>query len=86
MLKLKSSITKKGQTTIPAKIRKTLNLKPGDTLRYEVKGGQVILKPIRGSILDVAGTVRAKRHPQDFKRIREKTKKAVARGVVKETK
>ena len=86
MVAIKSMITKKGQTTIPAKIRKALNLEPGDALRYELGKGEVIVKPIRGSILDVAGSVRPRRRPEDFKKIREKTKATVARHIVKEMK
>lgn len=84
MLKSKSTITQKGQTTIPAKIRKILNLKPGDTLKYELEEGRVILKPVRGSILDVAGSIRPKKYPEDFKKVREKTKKAMVRRVARD--
>ncbi len=33
-----STVTSKGQTTIPGKIRKALRIRPGDTLEYEVEG------------------------------------------------
>ena len=35
---LHSTVTSKGQTTIPEKIRKALRIKPGDKLEYEVDG------------------------------------------------
>jgi len=38
---LSSTITAKGQTTIPAEIRKKLNLKPGDRLLYIEEDGKV---------------------------------------------
>jgi len=39
-------ITRKGQTTIPAKIRKQLDIKVGDELAVETIDQQIIFKPI----------------------------------------
>ena len=33
-----STVTSKGQTTIPGKIRKALRIRPGDTLEFSVQG------------------------------------------------
>jgi len=41
---LYSTVTSKGQTTIPKKIRKVLRIKPGDKLEYELKGERVSLR------------------------------------------
>jgi len=38
---LSSTITAKGQTTIPAEIRKKLGLKPGDRILYLEEDGKV---------------------------------------------
>ncbi|MEW6188579.1 MAG: type II toxin-antitoxin system PrlF family antitoxin [Actinomycetota bacterium] len=84
MLKGRSTITVKGQTTIPKEIRKALKLKPGDRLLYELEKDRVILTPIRGTILDVAGTVKPKMHPEDYKKVRRETKRAVARRAAEE--
>jgi|LauGreDrversion4_2_1035121.scaffolds.fasta_scaffold3396076_1 antitoxin PrlF len=48
-----SVLTSKGQTTIPAKIRKALHLKAGDTLEYYVQGDVVVLQPKTVSISDL---------------------------------
>jgi antitoxin PrlF len=41
-----STITTKGQTTIPGSIRRHLNLKPGDRIEYVVEAdGKVVLLP-----------------------------------------
>ncbi|MEW5817034.1 MAG: type II toxin-antitoxin system PrlF family antitoxin, partial [Spirochaetota bacterium] len=37
-----STISKKGQTTIPASIRKLLKLAPGDALKYEIEKGETV--------------------------------------------
>jgi AbrB family looped-hinge helix DNA binding protein len=39
-------VTRKGQTTIPAKMREELGIKEGDELAVEIKDQQVIFKPI----------------------------------------
>lgn len=39
-------VTRKGQTTIPAKIREKLGIKEGDTLTVEAIGNQIIFRPI----------------------------------------
>lgn len=41
-----SSLTQKGQTTIPIEIRQALELKPGDKLSYELEDGKVTIKKI----------------------------------------
>jgi antitoxin PrlF len=41
---LHSTVTKKGQTTIPGPIRKALQIKPGDKLEYDVQGDQVSIR------------------------------------------
>lgn len=39
-----STVTRKGQTTIPGKIRKALRIKPGDRLEYEVEGDHATIR------------------------------------------
>lgn len=51
----KSTISKKGQTTIPLEIRESLNLKEGDTVTFQVNGkNEVILKKVRSIEEDLA--------------------------------
>lgn len=44
---IESSITKKGQTTLPKPVRETLGVKAGDRVRYVISGGQVRILPVR---------------------------------------
>ena len=39
-----SRLTKKFQTTIPAKVRGLLGLQQGDSIGFEVRDGEVVLK------------------------------------------
>ena len=43
---LESTLTSKGQTTLPKEVREALGLKPGDKVRYLVTGDEVrVVKP-----------------------------------------
>lgn len=44
---LESSITKKGQTTLPKAVRNALGLQAGDRVRYILSDRQVRLLPVR---------------------------------------
>lgn len=41
---LHSTVTKKGQTTIPGAVREALQIQPGDKLEYEIQGSQVTIR------------------------------------------
>ncbi len=43
---LTSTLSTKGQTTIPAKVRRELSIEPGDTIRYELEDGSVRMRKI----------------------------------------
>jgi AbrB family looped-hinge helix DNA binding protein len=77
-----SVLTKKWQTTIPKEIRNLLKLKPNDKILYLVEGEKVFLKPVRGNILDLKGSVKTKDKPVNFQSLRDVTRKKVARKIV----
>ena len=81
-----SVLTKKWQTTIPKNIRNFLKLKPNDRILYLVEGQRVILKPLKGNILDLKGSVKTKDKPIDFKKLRNQTKNNIARKIAEEDK
>ncbi len=49
-----SKITSKGQTTIPAEVRKALGIEPGDLVSFEIHDGKVTMVK-KQSVLDLAG-------------------------------
>lgn len=51
-----STITIKGQTTLPKAVRAALGLQPGDRVRYVVIGEDVRILPVR-SVSELAGSV-----------------------------
>ncbi|PTE20140.1 AbrB family transcriptional regulator [Cereibacter changlensis JA139] len=62
-----STLTSKGQTTLPAEVRRALDLAPGDRLRYVIlDGGEVRLVKTR-AVAGIAGMLhRAHRAPVDL--------------------
>ena len=77
-----SIITKKGQTTIPKEIRTFLKLEAEDKILYQVENDKVIMRPLKGSILDLRGSIKTEEKPVDFERIRTETTKKMARKIV----
>ena len=74
-------LTSKGQMTIPKEVRKALKLKPSEKVIITVEGNQAVIKPLRGNILDIGGSIKVsgKEKPVDFHRVREEVKKRVAK-------
>ncbi len=56
-----SSMTKKGQVTIPASIRKRLGLREGDRVAFVEEGEKVQLRPLRNDVTAIFGMVKSKR-------------------------
>ena len=44
---LESTVTKKGQTTLPKPVRETLSVRAGDRVRYVIFDGEVRILPVR---------------------------------------
>ncbi len=58
-IKLSSSLSTKGQITIPIQIRKRLSLKEGDMVFFEeTKGGNIRLEPSRINLERAYGSVK----------------------------
>ena len=78
-----SVLTSKGQMTIPKEVRKALNLKPSEKVIIVVEGNQAIIKPLRGNLLDIGGSIKisVKEKPINFKKVREEVKKRIAKRI-----
>jgi AbrB family looped-hinge helix DNA binding protein len=77
-------LTSKGQMTIPKEIRKALDLKPSEKVIIVVEGDHAVIKPLRGSILDIGGSIGIpdKEKPINFQRVRKEIEKRVAKKAV----
>jgi AbrB family looped-hinge helix DNA binding protein len=76
-----STITRKGQVTIPKPIRDSLGLSEGERVFFVRRGEEIVLKVLRGNILELKGSVEPSARPEDLERVREATKKKVARRI-----
>lgn len=81
---ISSKVSSKGQITIPAKVRAKLGIDAGDRVEYKMDGEKVELLPIKGTILDAAGSISSPDRSQDLHSIRKIVKKGIARKVVEE--
>lgn len=52
---LQSTMTNRGQITIPAEIRERLNLAAGNKMEFLLNGDQIIMLPINKSIRSLKG-------------------------------
>jgi AbrB family looped-hinge helix DNA binding protein len=79
-----SILTSKGQMTIPKEVRVALRINASDRVLISIEGNHAILKPIRGNILDLAGSMKAKSRGKraDFKNMRDVVKSEVASRAV----
>lgn len=74
-----SKLTIRGQTTIPKPIREYLGLEPGDRVLFVLKESDVVLQPVRDTLLDLRGSVVPLRRPEDFDEIRAEVRKRVSK-------
>lgn len=79
-----TSVTVKGQVTIPADVRKALKIKPKDRVAFSLAGNEVRLRPIQSPVLSSFGAVKPKNRPEDFPRMRREIEEEIAEEVAKE--
>ena len=79
-----STVTRKGQVTIPVEIRAAWGLEPGDKVVFARTGEQVTIKPASSGLLAGYGAVGPKARPEDFARVRKAAEKAIAEEVAGE--
>jgi AbrB family looped-hinge helix DNA binding protein len=77
-----STVTRKGQTTIPGKIREALRIKPGDTLEYAVHGDHATIR-VHPGVRSLKGALASKKGKgMSFAEIREAAATAARRREV----
>lgn len=77
-------LTSKGQMTIPKEVRNALNLKPSEKVVIVLEGDHAVIKPLRGNILDIGGSIKipAEEKPIDFRKVREEVRKKIAKQAI----
>lgn len=56
-----TTLTRKGQVTIPAHIRARLGLKQGDKVAFVEEGGKIVLVPVPSSVESAFGLLKAQK-------------------------
>ena len=64
-------VGRRGQITLPSRLRKRIGIQEGDRLAFLLNGDEVILRPLTKSLLDLRGSVQVT-SPQEFNSIRRK--------------
>jgi AbrB family looped-hinge helix DNA binding protein len=77
-------ITRKGQITLPAEIRRALGLKQGDVVTFELEENVVKVVPTRRAIRDFYQSVPALRPSRSWKEIEAVAHEEQARSTARE--
>lgn len=88
-MSITSTITQKGQVTIPVEMRRKLDLKPFDRLIFRVEKEKLIAEPAKQTFLDLAGSLHYKhkgKKPLDFKKLRRRMEKEISLRIIEEMK
>ena len=76
-----STLTSKGQTTVPKDIRRHLGLKPGDKIRFLVEDdGRVVVLPATLHLRDLRGRLPKPPKPVSVERMNEAIRKRAGRS------
>ncbi|MBF0410486.1 MAG: AbrB/MazE/SpoVT family DNA-binding domain-containing protein [Candidatus Riflebacteria bacterium] len=78
-----TTVTTKGQITIPVKIRNHFHIQPNDKIDFLVEEGRIVIVPVK-SLKDLRGSVKNK-YSNKLLSERELAKITVARRVKEET-
>jgi AbrB family looped-hinge helix DNA binding protein len=81
---LETTMTQKGQVTIPAAIRARLGLRPRDRVRFEVDGDEVKLRPAGSELLAGFGAVAPHQPPEDWHEVEDTVEQLIAADVAAE--
>jgi AbrB family looped-hinge helix DNA binding protein len=79
-----TTLTQKGQVTIPVEVRTILGLKPKDRVVFEVEGDKATLKRAPSKVARWFGSVTPGQKPEDFQRLREEFEQGIAEDVTPE--
>ena len=76
MIQVTSKVSSKGQIVVPLEMRKQLDIKEGDSLKFTVKdNGDIGVEVIkRNSILDLFGSIQPHGDTSNFEKIRTEAK------------
>ncbi len=74
---IRSTLTDRWQTTIPAEVRAALGLQPRQGLLYEIHGDSVTLRPEGETLMDLAGSLQSNQPPLSKQAARDAARQQV---------
>jgi len=77
-----TTMTQRGQVTVPAEVRSLLGLKPRQKVAFAIDGDHVRLLPATFTIESAFGSVRPRHKPEDFKALSRRARDEKARRTV----
>ncbi len=78
MIRARTTLTRKGQVTVPVEIRRALGLKEGDQVTFTMKDGEVRVEPTGSVVQQTAGMMRADVPPMTERELKEFAAQAIA--------
>jgi AbrB family looped-hinge helix DNA binding protein len=79
-----TTITSKGQVTVPVSIRRALGLKTRDRVSFTLTDGGAELRPFQSALDRIAGSVKPRKKPEDFKELRALAIEEIVENAIKE--
>ncbi len=80
-----STVTRKGQVTLPIEIRKRLGISKGDKVAILLVEDKVILRPVRSVAELTFGAVKPRWRPEDFQELRRQFEEGMAEEAAAES-
>lgn len=77
-----STITTKGQVTIPAEVRRHLGVASHDQVAFVIDGDRVSLEPVAFNLESAFGSVKPTTRPEDFDALIIKAKTERGKGLL----
>ena len=85
MKELWTIVTRKGQVTVPAEIRRELELKEGDKVAFVLDEGEVRLVRTTSVVERTAGALKSRKPPLTAEELREAAERAIAHETAERT-
>lgn len=83
MREIVSSVTSKGQVTIPVEVRRLLGVKPRDKVSFLVDGDKVRITRRESVVARTAGIGKSKKPPASIRQMRESAERGIAEESVR---
>jgi AbrB family looped-hinge helix DNA binding protein len=79
-----TTMTQRGQVTVPAEVRRLLGLKPRDKVAFEIEDDKVQLAPVKFTLESAFGSVGPATQTPDFKVISRAARDEAAKKAARE--